>query len=431
MSEIRNLKVLLLIVSIVINWVQIERKVMLRTPTSIAFLIPAHNEMSSIRKTALSALNQSACSLPDTKVHVYVIADNCQDRTGEVVLETIQQLRAIEKLPNVFLCKTTGNTGRKAGALNHGYRLIQSLGIQYQYFISVDADTVLDPKFLENGLAALEDGDGGICGRIYLLPFDKKPFLITPPPFRGNFFSLAMWILLHVWKAITWALHTFWEYLWWSYQNIQYALCQTEIIGRRGKAYCLAGPGTLFKSSVLKEIFEKYGEVWPTHSIVEDFALTKRIQMHNYKTKVGHDMFTYTDCPIGFRQHRLQQERWNGGNLREFLDIGFNRHTTFESIDLGLQLLWYVCRITLIMTALNIVRTGFVYIDNATLWFLIVPLVITTIMNVVRFPYIPYKSLLQFLLLVCFGYELYALWYGVILVKSFYRAFTRTFRYWS
>src|SRR5947208_14822851 len=133
---------------------------------------------------------------------------------------------------------------RNARVINNIFRLILSLGIQFQYFITVDADNVLDPKFLENGISALEDVDGGICGRIYLLPFDKKPFLITPPPFRGNFFSLAMWILLHVWKAITWALHTFCEYLCWSYQNIQYALCHTEIICRRGKPYFLAVTGT-------------------------------------------------------------------------------------------------------------------------------------------------------------------------------------------
>src|SRR5262245_51523458 len=94
----------------------------------VALLVPAHNEEEGIQNTVLSLLKQTACNLPDVQVDVFIIADNCTDRTEKIILALIQGLKSQEEKHPVFLLRTKNNTSRKAGALNQGYRKIRKLG---------------------------------------------------------------------------------------------------------------------------------------------------------------------------------------------------------------------------------------------------------------------------------------------------------------
>jgi hypothetical protein len=149
-----------------------------------------------------------------------------------------------------------------------------------------------------------------------------------------------------------------------------------------------------------------------------------------YKTLVGHNMFVYTDCPVGFKAHRIQRERWNGGNLATYMRVGMNRYTLLGGTEMGWQLIWFACRVVVLITAIQIYVSGFVYIDTPGLVLLTTPLLLTVFLNLLRFKYVAYKTFFQFLLLVCFGYELYALWYGVVLTKSYVKAFTNSLNRW-
>jgi cellulose synthase/poly-beta-1,6-N-acetylglucosamine synthase-like glycosyltransferase len=390
--------------------------------TKIAVLIPAHNEEKSIKGAVSSVLAQSVCALPNVTVDVLVIADNCTDETEQMVMELQRQW------PNLSLTKTVGNKYRKAGALNHGFKLFNNRG--YTYTFTMDADTVLDPSIIENGLKGMKEQDAGICCRVGLLPLETEHF--EARPFPGTWLSPKFlgWLFSLFWSMLGWLLHVFWTKLWWALQNIEYAIAQSETIERFGWAHCLCGPGTLFKTSVLEQIWEKTGgQIWPHDSAVEDFALTKQIQLLGYDTRVGLDMFAYTDVPIGFLPHWRQRLRWNSGNLTTWLDVGLNRYTMYDSPDIGFQLLWFSCRIALILTALHMVWTGFMYIDRTPYWLLLLP-IFTTVLNLVRFRYVPYKTVFQLLLLLCLVYEIYALWYGLILLGSFSIAYTRRLRSW-
>lgn len=404
------------------NQIVTDSKDILPTCAKIAVLIPAHNEAGSIEKAVTSVLTQSTCNLPGVTVNVLVICDNCTDETGPIVL-------AMQKRwENLYLARTIGNKHRKAGALNRGFELLNGRG--YTHLFTMDADTVLDPHVIENGLKGMKEQDGGICCRVGVLPLEKEHFEAVP--FTGKLLSWTViwWLLCMFWKKLWWLSHRFWEKLWWALQNIEYAVAQSETIERSGRVHCLCGPGTLFRTSVLQEIQQKNGgEVWPHDSNVEDFALTKQIQMLGYSTRVGLDMFGYTDVPIGFIAHWRQRLRWYSGNLSTWFKVGLNRHTMFDSIDMVLQLLWFSCRLALIMTAVDIIRTGFVYIDQPSYWLLLSPIFFTTVWNLIRFRYVPYKSYFQ-LFLLCLIYEIYALWYGVILIGSFYRAYTQRLPYW-
>lgn len=401
------------------------------TDLKIAMLIPAHNEEASIRDTVVSSLKQTVRTLPDVHLDIFVIADNCIDRTEQVVLDIMGQIRDGIELPPVFLLNTLDNENRKAGALNHAYRFIRERG--YTYIVSLDADTLWDSNFLKNGITAMERAGeelGGMCGRVGLLPYQKEPFPTATfredMPFWIAFLYLAMQISL---KTVAWTWRRFWAYLWWSFQNVEYSIGQSVTVERCGKAQCLIGPGTIYRARVLEEVYQKDGQVWPS-GLTEDFDLTVKIQMLGYETRVGHDMFAYTDCPIGFLSHGIQRERWNGGNLSTYMKIGMHKQTFWGGMDMGWQLICFVCRLCLIVTAIQIWVTQFAYIDTFVYISLFGPLLLTAVLNMLRFRYVAYKSPFQFFLCVCFGYELYALWYGIVLTKSYLKAFTNKVNRW-
>ncbi len=394
----------------------------------VALLVPAHNEEACIQNTILSLLKQTARTYPNVQVDMYIIADNCTDQTEEVVLTLIRGLKDQEK-HSVFLLRSKNNKSRKAGALNQGYRKIRKLG--YTHIATADADTVWDPKFLENGLAEMarhREPLGGVCGRVGLLPYRKDAFKGVSFT-KKSIFLACVRVLLNCFLRIPWLLRQGWKYVWWSLQNIEYSLGQSETIERMGRARCLCGPGTIYRAEVLDQLYRQFGFVWPK-TMAEDFDLTVRVQMMNYKTLVGHDMFVYTDCPIGFKAHRIQRERWNGGNLSTYMHIGMNRHTFLGGTEMGWQLIWFACRLNLLITAVQIALSRSLYIDTLGFVLLTIPSILTLLLALIRFRYVAYKSFFQFLLVACLGYELYALWYGVVLTKSYMKAFTNSLNRW-
>lgn len=394
----------------------------------VALLVPAHNEEECIQNTVLSLLKQTACALPHVQVDVYIIADNCTDQTEKVVLTIIQGLKG-QETPGVFLLRSKNNTSRKAGALNQGYRKIRTVG--YTHIATADADTVWDPHFLEHGLAEIarhQESLGGICGRVGLLPYQQDPFQPVSWEEKTRFVAWGC-LLLNALLRIGWSLRQGRKYLWWSFQNIEYCIAQSETIERMGKAHCLCGPGTIYRAKVLEQLYQQFGFVWPK-TMTEDFDVTLRIQAMNYKTVVGHNMFVYTDCPIGFKAHSIQRERWNGGNLSTYMQVGLNQHTLPGGTEMGWQLLWFACRLNLLITVLQLVLTRFLSIDKLGLLFLTIPLLLTTFLYVSRFKYVTYKTFFQFLLVVCLGYEVYALWHGVVLTKSYFKVFTHSLNRW-
>jgi biofilm PGA synthesis N-glycosyltransferase PgaC len=393
----------------------------------VALLIPAHNEEECIQNTILSVLKQTARALPNVQVDIYIIADNCTDQTEKIVSTLIEGLKGQER-QSVFLLRSKNNKSKKAGALNQGYQKIRAIG--YTHFATADADTVWDPLFLEHGLAEWakhKEPLGGVCGRVGLLPYRKDPFKQIAHT-NHPLLRTGIWVL-NCFLRIGWALRQEWKNIWWSFQNLEYSLAQSEIVERMGQAHCLCGPGTIYRAEVLDQLYQQFGLVWPK-TMVEDFDITKRIQTMKYKTVVGLDMFVYTDCPIGFKAHRIQRERWNGGNLSTYMRIGVRRHTVLGGLEMGWQLIWFACRLNLLITLIQIYVSGFVYIDRLGFTLLAIPMLLTTLLNLFRFKYVAYKSFFQFLLIVCLGYEVYALWYGVVLTKSYFKAFTHSLTRW-
>jgi cellulose synthase/poly-beta-1,6-N-acetylglucosamine synthase-like glycosyltransferase len=113
------------------------RKLTERTavPTSFCILVPAHDEEQVIRET-LSTLVQ--LTYPADLYSIYVIADNCSDRTAEIASE----------FPAVHVLQRHNEDEKSKGyALNwaiESLRLLDSIDA----FVIVDADTRVEPLFL-------------------------------------------------------------------------------------------------------------------------------------------------------------------------------------------------------------------------------------------------------------------------------------------
>jgi len=96
----------------------------------ISILIPAHNEENSIRKTVESCLNQSRPA-----DQVLVVNDGSTDKTAEI-LSTFGNKIQIITIPVA--------TGNKSYAQEHGLKFVTG-----DVFIATDADTIMDPHFIE------------------------------------------------------------------------------------------------------------------------------------------------------------------------------------------------------------------------------------------------------------------------------------------
>src|SRR5512139_691383 len=95
----------------------------------VVALIPAHNEEANIAAAVEGLLTQTC--RPD---RVVVVADNCTDQTARIAVE-----RGAE------VVTTSGNTHKKAGALNQALdHVLPTLGDD-AYVLVTDADSVLVP----------------------------------------------------------------------------------------------------------------------------------------------------------------------------------------------------------------------------------------------------------------------------------------------
>ncbi len=162
-------------------------------------LVPAHNEQGQIAQTIESLRAQSR-----PVARIVVIADNCTDRTAEVAAAA-----------GAEVYETVGNTAKKAGALNQGMGVVAS-GCRADYLLQMDADTVLEQRFVESAVRELQGDErlAGVCAR----------FLTKPC--RG--------------------------FLPWL-QRMEYQRLDRHTARRRHKIHCLSGTATLLRYTVLPE----------------------------------------------------------------------------------------------------------------------------------------------------------------------------------
>lgn len=246
-------------------------------------MVPAHDEALKIG-AALEALHTQT-HLADL---VVVACDNCTDDTAGVANALGAQVR-----------ETSGNTAKKAGALNQALATLLP-GLDDDDVVLVqDADSVLDPKFVAVALRYLERGYGGVGG-----------------VFRG---AAGGGFVGHL-------------------QRNEYARYARDVHRLRGRCLVLTGTAALFRAGTLREVSrarldgrlpagDGAGGVYDTTVLTEDNELTLAL-LH-----LGHRVVSPTECGLStevmttWRDLWLQRLRWKRGAVENCVQYGLTRVT--------------------------------------------------------------------------------------------------------
>jgi len=226
-----------------------------------AILVPAHDEEASIGRLLAST---GALEYPADRFAVYVVADNCRDRTAE--LARAGGARVEERFDD----REQG----KGHALRWLLGRIREGGEVYDAYVVIDADTVVEPNLLRRFDAHFAAGSQVLQAYYSVLNVGESPLAAL------RYAALA-------------ALH----YL--------------RPLGRRrlGLSCGLKGNGMAFAAPVL----ERFGWSW--------FTLTEDVEFHLALVEAGlrvafvPDTTVLADMPVTFTQAASQNERWERGRL--------------------------------------------------------------------------------------------------------------------
>ena len=347
----------------------------------IVVFIPAHNEEKSIRD-CLEGLKDQV--LPDeVEMDVFVIADNCTDKTVEVANQAGMDFHL-----HLTVLITKNNTQRKVGALNTAWKTLYGdvLDIHFKHLtpyqeiykdsikaiLGMDADSRLAPKALLHlweGLSSARN-IGGVMAK-YTMRMPKKKSLIQKDDPRFE-------------EKVTSGIYGGPIARWWTHQQKQdMASWILDIQYGGGSTYVLGGQATLFRPEALQNIVEhnKLDGPWQDDSDVEDMLLTWQLQKTGWKTLVSPNARCFVDSMKSYHTFRQQRNKWQSGTVNLLTD---------KIIDVKTKHKWKLWRNQLKFFQDLIVRLLFVILVAVSLatdqfywsWIWITPVVIASILNV-------------------------------------------------
>ena len=253
-------------------------------PVTITVLIPAHNEEGCISETLASLKSQS-----HPPARIIVVADNCTDATVRLAHEA-----------GVDVHETVDNDKKKAGALNQAIaRVLPGMGVNDCVMV-MDADTTLDPGFLEAAVRRLTD--------------DRALMAVG-----GLFYGEEGNGLIGL------------------FQRNEYTRYQRELKRRRGRVFVLTGTASVFRSRALRAVAEERGrnlpgvpgDVYDTIALTEDNELTLALKSLGALMVSPPDCTVVTEVMPSWRALWAQRLRWQRGALENLGAYGL-RPSTFR-----------------------------------------------------------------------------------------------------
>ncbi len=236
----------------------------------VSFLLCAYNEEQTIEETLRSILSQTV--KPD---EVIVVNDGSTDRTAEI-------LRRFEN--ECVVVHLQENTGNKARAQMIGLRYVTGDLVAF-----TDADTRLDPKFLENVLPYFLDPlVGGVSGQVLS---EKKNWLT-------------------------------------SVRQMQYMIGQSLYKRGMHELDCIMViPGAA--GIVRRELFSASFD-----TVTEDMDMTLRINELGHKIVYAPDAKAYTNDPSDLGSYVRQITRWYAGYFQNI-----KKHFGFAPLRIRAQMI--------------------------------------------------------------------------------------------
>jgi cellulose synthase/poly-beta-1,6-N-acetylglucosamine synthase-like glycosyltransferase len=239
----------------------------------VAVLIAAHNEEACIAKTLQSALRIVPAE------QIFVGSDGSSDRTVEIV--RAHGCQVLDFQPN------RGKAGALKGAIEHF-----ELCSRFKAVLILDADSELDPRYLEDGLPLLDDP--------------------TVSAIAGH--AVTKW---HPHRRPRWSM-LFSAYRVRLYRLLQAMLRYGQTWKQTNVSYIIPGAGSIYRTDILQQI-----DITAPGLIIEDFNMTfelhhKRLGRIAYSPNVR---FTCED-PISLRDYWSQVRRWSLGFWQTVLSQG-------------------------------------------------------------------------------------------------------------
>ena len=243
------------------GWYRKKPASLCKPQKSFAVLVAAHNE-----EQVIGALldNLRRLNYPKELYDIYVICDNCTDRTAEIVRS--YHVHAYERR-NPYL-------RGKGYAIDWMLKKLWKLPKQYDAVVMFDADNLVAEDFLMHMNTDLINGHKVIQG-----------YLDTKNPFDS-------------WITSAYAI---------SYWNVNRLaqLPRTNL----GLACFLGGTGMCIEMNLLKEIG------WGATSLVEDLEFTMRCVQRGVYPKFNFDAKVYDEKPLTFKASARQRLRWMQGHF--------------------------------------------------------------------------------------------------------------------
>ena len=248
-------------------------------------IIPAHNEENVIRNLVESLKRQD---YPEELIDIYVIADNCTDRTA-VIAENAGAI-VYERFDSEH--KTKGYAMQ--------WFLAQKIeeNADYDAFCVFDADNIVDKSFFTNMNKKLCQGEEVVQGYRDI----KNP--------ADNWITAGYAIFY-------WTMNRF-------YHLARYNLGLSPLIN---------GTGFMVKFDVIKP------EGWNTKTLTEDIEFSLKNIIKGRKLGWAVDAKVYDEQPTGFMQSWSQRSRWTVGHMQcmryysKDLALAVKEHKTMMNFD--------------------------------------------------------------------------------------------------
>lgn len=284
-------------------------------PVTVTVLVPAHNEEGCLAATLSSLSAQS-----HAPSRIVVVADNCTDRTIDIA-----EAAGVE----VFV--SVDNAHKKAGALNQALRAILPDQGANDLVMVMDADTTLDPGFLDAAVARMT-GDRALMAVGGLFYGDEGGGVL------GQF------------------------------QRNEYIRYARELRRRRGRVFVLTGTASLFRPHALRTVAAsrghsipgRRGDVYDTVALTEDNELTLALK------SLGGLMISPGQCTVSTEVMPTwgalwaQRLRWQRGALENLGAYGFTAQTArywAQQLGIGYGVIALSCYLaTIVVMAVSLDR---------------------------------------------------------------------------
>ncbi|BCV25397.1 glycosyl transferase family 2 [Gelria sp. Kuro-4] len=228
---------------------------------SFAVVVAAHNEEAVIGPLVE---NLFLLDYPRELYDVFVVADNCTDRTA-----------AIARKQGAQVYERYNQTKKGKGhALEWMFRQLFSLRRQYDAVVIFDADNLVATDFLRYMNDRLLRGELVIQGYLDA----KNP----GDSWVAGSFALAFWVINRMWHLAKYNL---------------------------GLSCALGGTGMCIATSVLK----RYG--WGATCLTEDLEFSMKALLQGIRTTWCHAARVYDEKPLTFAQSWRQRVRWAQGHV--------------------------------------------------------------------------------------------------------------------